>query len=311
MVNKFIKKVVMETSKQKPANGSQKDVYTIVNERIIDQLTKGTIPWHMPWSKGGIPMNLISKRPYQGINLMLLAYMGYEQNLFLTSKQLNELGGSIKPDEKPHIVVYWNYFEKEQEGEETASKKKQAYLRYYTVFNVAQCNGIPPTMIPPKANPEFRSIEICDQVVKEMPLCPTIKHKEQKAYYDPLRDFVNMPKQTSFKTEEGYHTTLFHELIHSTGHRSRLDRKDVVEMHEFGSEPYSHEELVAEIGACYLNSHVGIESQFEHNTAYIQGWLKRLQNDRKFIFSAARHAQKATDFILNIHIDKESNLKEE
>lgn len=295
----------METRTERPATGSQKDVYTIVTERIIDQLSKGTIPWQIPWSKGGIPMNLVSKRPYQGINLMLLAFMGYEQNVFLTSKQLNDLGGSIKPDEKPHIVVYWNYIEKEEEGvEDKQSKKKQPYLRYYTVFNIAQCDGIPASKVPPKINPGFNSIPMCEMLVENMPNCPQIKYKEQRAYYDPLRDFINMPKKTSFKSVESYYSTLFHELIHSTGHRSRLSRKDLLEMSEFGSDSYSHEELVAEIGACYLNSYTGLETQFEQNAAYIQGWLEKLKNDKKFIFSAAKHAQKATDFILNIQSEE-------
>lgn len=292
----------METKTAFPKNDNgQKDVYTIVTDRIIDQLNKGTVPWRKPWASAGVPANLISQRPYSGINLMLLACLGYERNLFLTSKQLNHIGGTLKPDEKPHLVVFWNYFEKDEEDNESEGKgkKKMPYLRYYTVFNVAQCEGIPEKYMPVAARQAF-TIDSCEAIVKGMPLCPQIKHKEQRAYYDPLRDYVNMPKKASFEDDTSYYSTLYHELVHSTGHRNRLNRKDVIEMTEFGSEPYSHEELVAEIGACYLQSFSGIEEQFEQSAGYIQGWLTKLQNDRKFIFSAAKHAQKATDFILNV-----------
>ena len=120
-----------------------------------------------------------------------------------------------------------------------------------------------------------------------------------------MHDYVNMPKQKSFETDAAYYSTLFHELIHATGHNKRLNRKDLIQMAEFGSEPYSHEELVAEIGACYLQSLTGIEERFEQSTAYIQGWLNALKNDRKFIFSASNAAQKAVDYILNQKADVE------
>lgn len=285
---------------------THKDVYSIITEKIIQQLEHGTVPWRKPWHDGGIPTNLISKRPYRGINLMLLAMAGYEHNLFLTSKQLKELGGSIKPEEKPHLVVYWNYVDKKNidstdtdDAREDTKSNKKAMLRYYTVFNVAQCDGIPEKLIPKIphiSHPE----STCKLIVNGMPNKPRIQHKEQRAYYDPLKDYVNMPKQTSFTSDEAYYSTLFHELVHSTGHHSRLHRQGLIDMAEFGSTPYSHEELVAEIGSCYLQSHAGIRGEFEQSVAYIQGWLKVLKEDRKCIFSASTAAQKAVDYILDI-----------
>lgn len=278
-----------------------KDVYTIVTERIIQQLEKGAVPWRQPWHNGSLPINLISKRPYQGINLLLLSSLQYEQHVYLTSKQLNEIGGSLKPDEKPHIVVYWNYLTNEEDSSNVEeSKKKTPYLRYYTVFNIAQCDGIPASKIPAFEEIEFKPIEKAEDIIKNMPGAPSIRHKEQSAFYDPLRDIINMPKKRSFKSEESYYATLFHELVHSTGHRNRLERKTILEMAEFASEPYSIEELVAEMGSCYLLSSCAITVDIEQNAAYINGWLKRLRNDKKFIFSAARYAQKATNYILNI-----------
>ena len=278
-----------------------KDVYEIVTSKIMEQLEKGTVPWRKPWTDAGIPRNLLSKRPYRGVNLLLLASLGYEHNLFLTSKQLKEIGGSILPDEKPHLVVYWNFAEKEPAEVEKEEKvtKKAPFLRYYTVYNIAQCANIPVDRIPVFER-EPNSIPACDSVVKNMAQCPEIRHKEPSAYYDCLEDYVNMPKQKTFVSDASYYSTLFHELVHSTGHHTRLDRMGLVQMTEFGSEPYSQEELVAEMGTCYLQSLTGIASEFENSAAYIQGWLKKLKNDRHFIVTAASHAQKAVDFILNI-----------
>ncbi len=301
----------MET--ETPSN-TRIDVYALVTERIIEQLEKGTIPWRKPWSDGGLPRNLFSKQYYRGINLLLLASLGYEQNLFITFKQLKEIGGKVKQGEKGCPVVYWNVKDKakgeaaEDKGE--AKDKKTAILRYYTVFNVAQCENIPEGYIP-AITKVIGSIQSCEDIVAGMPQCPPIRHKEQQAYYNPLQDFINMPKKNTFGTAEGYYCTLFHELVHSTGHRSRLNRRDLIEMSEFGSEPYSHEELVAEIGACYLQSHAGVASEFEQSTGYIAGWLTKLKNDKRFVYTAATQAQAASDFILNVKPEIVAEQKEE
>jgi len=285
---------------------TRRDVYTIATERIIEQVEKGTVPWRKPWTDAGFPTNVISKRRYRGINVMLLAMLGYEQNLFLTFKQVKELGATVIRGEKGHLVVYWNYIEREEAAKERNDgtsmehmAKKVPMLRYYTVFNVAQCEGLPAKHLT-KITHDWAPLESCDEIVTEMPNRPKLTHKEHRAFYDPLKDVVNMPKFTSFERPEAYYSTLFHELVHSTGHRSRLDRKGLLEMAEFGSEPYSQEELVAEIGTCFLQSYAGITSEFEQSAAYIQSWLKVLKNDTRFIFSASTQAQKAADFILNI-----------
>ena len=292
----------MSNSTENAKRGGTKDVATIVTERIIDQLEKGTVPWRKPWSQHGGPANLVSKKAYRGVNLILLSMLGYDQPWFVTGKQLQELGGSIKPEEKPHMVVYWNFPDKEEEGEE----KKKAVLRYYMVYNVAQCAGIDST-IPETIDREVSAIESCEQIVVGMPHPPLIKHKEARAYYSPLADLVNMPKQSSFESDESYYATLFHELVHSTGHHSRLDRLGLIQMSEFSGEKhaYSFEELIAEIGASFLQFHAGIESTFEQSAAYIEGWLKVLKNDKRFIISASSAAQKAVDYILNVTQENE------
>lgn len=278
-------------------NQEPKNVYAIVTNRIIELLEQGSIPWKQPWSEAGIPQNLITKKPYRGINIMLLSSLNYPQNYFLTFKQAKELGAVIKPEEKPSIVVFWKWEEKENEKGE---KKKSAILRYYSVFNVSQCENIPTHMIPAISRPN-KPIQACKDILKNMPQKPEVKHKENAAFYHHIGDYINMPKLESFDKSENYYCTLFHELVHSTGHEKRLNRKELTDSKKMASDSYSIEELTAEIGACYLNSMVGIENQtLSNNVAYILGWLKQLRNDSRFVLYSATQAQKAIDFILNI-----------
>ncbi len=300
-----------QTNRSEPApskHGSmgKKDVYAIITSRITAQLSQGLIPWRKPWTDAGIPRNVISKRPYRGINLMLLSMLGYEHNLFLTFNQLKELGGYVKRGEHAHQVVFWNMLEigvpDGSDGDQVEHHRQRIpMLRYYHVFNISQCEGIPAHCIPVREVHSFKPIETAERIANEMPQRPQIMHREQQAYYNPMTDVVNMPKQDTFSHSEAYYSTLFHELVHATGHPTRLARSGLVAMSEFSrQELYSHEELVAEIGSCYLQSFAGITNELEQSAAYIQGWLRVLENDSRFIFSAAMQAQKATDFILNL-----------
>ena len=207
------------------------------------------------------------------------------------------------------MVVYWNQVENKQEpikqGEEQTEAKKKSILRYYYVFNISQCENIPEQYLP-KAR-ETKELPSCESIVSSMPHCPPIRHKENKAFYNFKEDFVNMPKKRTFKNDESYYSTLFHELVHSTGHESRLKRDTLTQMAEFGDDTYSLEELVAEMGTCYLQSFAGITSEFQNSTAYLQGWLAKLKGDKKFIFQAARASQKAVNYILNIKEVNEEN----
>jgi antirestriction protein ArdC len=290
------------------APAAKLDVYALVTNRIIELLERGTAPWQLPWTHGGLPMNLLTKRPYRGINLWLLLSIGYEQNLFLTWDQLKSINGSVKRGEKGHIVVFYKTLKKHAELDEEEKERSIPLLRYYKVFNVEQCTGIPAHLLPEIKHETINPIFACEKIVAQMQQCPPIKHEKQQAFYDPARDYVNMPKRRSFKSSESYYGTLFHELVHSTGHEKRLKRKTITEMAEFGSEPYSLEELIAEIGTCYLCSHVGILAKEEANSAaYIQGWLKKFKNDKRFVIYASSYAQRATDYILNVQVEEQSN----
>lgn len=287
------------------------DVYKIVTDRIIELLELGTVPWQKPWIDAGVPANLLSKRPYRGINLWLLLSLNYERNLFLTWDQLKKIGGSVKQGEHGQVVVFWKTVKKTDnpEGEE---QKNVPLLRYYKVFNIEQCKDIPEGLVMPLVQREHDPIAECEAIVNGMPECPPVKFKEQKAFYDIIGDYINMPKKKSFKTNESYYSTLFHELVHSTGSEKRLKRPTITEMAEFGSEPYSIEELVAELGAAYLCSFAGIlGSQIVDNTAYIKGWLGKLKDDKRFIIRASGYSQKAVDHILNIKEAASTNEMEQ
>lgn len=297
----------MDSSKQKI------DVYEIVTNRIIELLDQGTIPWQKPWTDAGIPMNLISKRPYRGINLWLLLSLDYQRNLFLTWDQLKKIGGSVNHGEHGHVVAFWKQIKPSEKPEsEAESKKPVPLLRYYKVFNIAQCKDIPENLIEPLVQKEHDPILECEAIVNGMAGCPLIKHKEQKAFYHIAEDYINMPKKKSFKSSESYYSVLFHELVHSTGHEKRLNRSTITEMAEFGSEPHSIEELVAELGAAYLSSFSGIlTEQIKNSAAYIKGWLSKLKDDKRFIVRASGYSQRAVDYIINVKEDESLNEVEQ
>ena len=289
---------------------TEKDVYAIVTNKIIKMLDQGIIPWRKPWHGRGIPCNLLTMRPYRGINVMLLNMLGYKRNYFLSFNQVKALGGSVKKDEKSQIVVFWKYIEKKDDKRDgdVSETKLKPMLRYYHVFNIEQCTGIPERLIPPLPECHNDIITICDEVIAVMPNKPDIRHLENEAYYHPIDDYVNMPDLEYFAQSEAYYATLFHELIHSTGHESRLDRKGITEPTNYGSELYSTEELIAELGACFLQSYTGaIYDNLINSAAYISGWLKKLKDDRRCIVYASNCAQKACDYILNIHPNEDSS----
>jgi antirestriction protein ArdC len=288
------------------------DVYQMVTDRIIAALEKGVIPWHQPWRKNGPPRNLITGKHYRGINFWLLTAPGYSTNAYLSYKQVKELGGKIKEGEKGHIIVFWKQIE--TEDHETNEKKQLPFLRYYVVYNVEQCESLPESKIGELKENSNIIICSCEDIVAEMPKKPIIQHKGDKAFYNPLRDFVNMPSFNSFESAEAYYSILFHELVHSTGHEKRLARKELLQMAEFGSDLYSQEELTAELGSCFLKTIAGIDQEtLENSAAYLSGWLKRLKSDKKCIIFASTQAQKATDFILGIvqpHVEEEVPVNE-
>jgi len=292
----------MNSNRVSSSKGTVKaDVYQIVTDKIIESLEKGLVPWHQPWkSISQLPANLITKKHYNGINLFLLGMAPYQSPYFVTYKQATDLGGHVKKGEKGWMVVYWNFLEKEDgvDGSGKAKTKKIPFLRYFTVFNVEQCEGfeekIPAIVVEMKE--DNKKIEACEEIVNGYKDKPSI-HTDKAAVYYPALDKVGMPKIESFESSEEYYSTLFHELTHSTLHSSRLNRKySEVDGALIG---YSKEELVAEMGSAFLCTVAGIENKTIDNSAsYIKGWLKRLNDDKKFIVSASAAATKAANYIL-------------
>lgn len=278
-------------------------VYEIVTQQIIDLLEKGEIPWKKPWKSIDGARNLVTGKPYRGINQFILNCAPYQSPWWLTFNQIQAKSGSLRAGSKSQLIVFWKWVDKadNDEGNDSdndSTTRKIPILRYYRVFNLDSVEGIPH---PPQkqVSKPFTPIQQAEQIVKNMPLRPEIKHGGDRAYYSPMLDYVQMPNQETFDTSESYYDTLFHELSHATGHASRLGRRGVMEPSYFGSHDYSAEELCAQFTSSMVLGSLGIEqATIENSAAYIQGWLKVLKSDKKILVHAAAQAQKASDYIL-------------
>lgn len=270
------------------------NVYEKITEQILAQLEKGTVPWRKPW-RTALPKNLVSGKPYRGINTLMLGVQGFGSAYWATFRQAEKLGGTVKKGEHGTLVVFTNWFE--VVDKKTGEEKEVPFLKSYVVFNLAQTTGIEAPAEEQKA--PVSPIALCEEVVSGMADKPRIGFDGgSRAYYSPLTDSVHLPAQTRFESAEGYYGTLFHELVHSTGHAKRLARKGVAQVSGFGTESYSQEELVAEIGAAFLCGTNGIDTgNVENSASYIAGWLKSLKDDRKLVVVAAAQAQRAVDYI--------------
>jgi antirestriction protein ArdC len=268
--------------------------YDRITDRITALLEQGTVPWHKPWkARTGLPRNFVSQRPYRGINVFLLIAASYESPHWLTFRQVSQLGGSVRKGEKACPVVFWKQLK--IEDKESEKQKKIPLLRYYHVFNASQCDGLKVAPVPVEVN----GIAKPEEIVANMPQSPVIKHGMTKAYYSPSEDCVGVPARERFERPEDYYSTVFHELVHSSGHEKRLKRSTLTESAGYGSNPYCKEELIAEMGAAFLCGHAEIgERTIDNSAAYIKGWLEQLQSDKTLIVQAAAQAQKAADFIL-------------
>ncbi|MBL0226266.1 MAG: DUF1738 domain-containing protein [Geobacteraceae bacterium] len=277
------------------------NVYDVINTRILELLEQGTVAWRKPWNaQSNYPKNLISKKPYRGVNIFLLACQQYSNPWFLTYKQVQDRGGHVIKGSKSTPVIFWKFLDSKEPELSEDKNGKIPLLRYYSVFNIEQTEGIP---YPPAEETHniFDPITRAEEIIAAMPMKPDIRYGGNRAYYSPTLDYCNIPNQHTFNTIEEYYSTIFHELAHATGHANRLSRKTILEPSYFGSHEYSKEELVAEMSASFLSDHAGIENTtIENSAAYIAGWLKALKNDKTLLVHAAAQAQKAADYILNV-----------
>ena len=276
---------------------TKKDIYQAVTDRILEALDRGVVPWRKPWtSRNSMPVSLSTGKAYRGVNMILLAMAGYSDPRWGTYKAIKAAGGQIRKGEKGTKIILWKPVRKTFENAETGEEETGAYLllREYTVFNAEQADGLPE--FDREERPEHEQNERAEAVWAGYKSRPALLHGRTGAYYNPAKDMVGMPDPEDFIGPAEYYQTLFHELIHSTGHESRLDR---IEPAIFGSDPYAKEELVAEIGASMLAGLAGLETAGdEQSAAYVASWAKRFREDPKLIVNAAAQAQKAADLIL-------------
>lgn len=290
------------------------EIFEEVTQKILAMLSEGKVPWRQPWTSNGPQRNLLSKRAYRGINQLLLGCAGFASPYWLTTNHLDTLGGRVEDDEKSSLVVCLKWKRRLQRVwiDKAGNERERAtwipYCWAHTVFNTDQCVGID-AYLPKIKKRKFTPIECCEKIVAAMPKPPEIQTGIDKAYYQALFDQVNMPNSDLFKSNEEYYSTLFHELVHSTGHISRLDRhKGLKSGFQFDLHDYSTEELVAELGCAMLCTQARIDaSTLANSSAYIQGWLERLGNDNMMVIYASARAQKAADYILGRYKPKIGN----
>ena len=290
------------------------DIYEQVTDRIITQLEQGVVPWKSPYfSKVGFPRNFSTGKAYQGINVFLLGSLRFTSPYFLTFIQAKELGGHVRKGEHGSLVVKYGTYTKHEDdapAQEDESCETRRFLKSYTVFHASQIEGIE---FPKAENlPELSITEKtarAREIVAAMPNAPAIFEGNAVPCYRPKSDSVHMPERCFFDTEEAYYSTLFHELCHASGAKHRLARKSLLEnkgIDDTGDtsvRTYAEEELVAEMGASFLNAHAGImEDELTNSAAYLQSWIDALKSKdaKSWIIRAASQAQKAANYILNI-----------
>ena len=264
---------------------------------IIEQLEKGTVPWRRPW-QSELAREWKSSRPYWGFNQYFL-----DPGEYATRKQIEASGGRVREGMLPNLVWFYNYrFKKDENGQEIG----YSVWGHHEIYEInSQCVGLKSNLSEneKKVRKAVQPIASCEEICTAfaaLPSSPEIRHSiNDRAFYSPIEDFIHLPNQEMFETTEQYYATLFHEMMHATGHRTRLRRRGITGKNKFGDEKYSKEELIAEIGAGILCNYAHIDHMTIENTAsYLASWLRVLENDRQLIFNAYRQAEKAVKYIL-------------
>lgn len=295
----------------------KQDIYSQVTDKIIADLERGELTWLKPWSTGNMEGRIV--RPlrhngiaYSGINVLMLwgaaSEAGYSSPYWMTFKQAKELGAHVRKGERSNPVVYANTITRTEEGVDgTEEERIIPFMKAYSVFNVEQIDGLadhyyakPEPVIDPA-----QRIEHADSFFAATDA--DVRHGGNRAYYSSGSDHVQMPPFECFRSPESYYATLAHELTHWTKHAKRLDRE--FGRKRWGDEAYAREELVAELGAAFLCADLTLtpEPGTDH-AAYIQSWLKVLKDDKRAIFSAAAHAQRAADFLHGFQQSQEEGV---
>lgn len=302
------------------------DVYEQINQIVIEGLEKKGLNWFKPWkdSNGNLvlPMNHVTERVYSGTNVFVLSSFAsqFTCNEWLTFKQISFMKKKLKKGSKSVPVYYMNmafkdtdtnkFYPNETALNDAGLTKLDANiislmtLKEHRVFNVDQVEELTPKRVTPTEGTEdgleFTANQKAEAVLQGFKDIPVITKVENSAYYSPSKDIVNMPNETRFVDSDSYYKTLFHELVHSTGHAKRLNRASLNEIAHWGDSVYAKEELVAEIGSMYLTAYCGLQPKdnFDNSSAYLQGWIKKLRDHKKMAFEAMQGATKAVNYIL-------------
>lgn len=282
------------------------DLYTKVTNRIVDDLSRGVHPWFKPWSSGNTEGRIVrplrsNYQPYNGVNVIMLwseaVTQGYNNAVWITYKQATELGGQVRKGEHGSLVVYADRFKKTEKTDNGDDVERSIpFLKAYTVFNVEQIDALPERFHPKPQAPLPEELRHAAAETFTRNTGADIRHSGNRAYYQTSEDRIQLPPFEAFKDAESYYATSLHELTHWTRHESRLNRE--FGRKRYGDEGYAMEELVAEIGSAFLSADIGITPEIrEDHASYIASWLKVLKDDKRAIFAAASHAQRAADFL--------------
>ena len=278
----------------------KRDLYAEVTTRIPAELERGTAPWVKPWSATpgqNVPQNAVSNRPYSGCNVILLWLTrgkGWPTPRFVTFKQAQEAGGSVRKGEHGTKVYFVKQLRVTETKEGEEAERLVPMMREYTVFNVAQCEGLPASVVQGKParvrNPDTRDA-LADEFLASTRA--DIREGAGEAYFVPSQDFISLPAFAAFKGADHFYNVAFHELTHWTGHKARLDR-DLSK--RFGTSAYAAEELIAELGAAFLAAEFSFDGDVRH-AGYIANWITLLRQDKRAFFTAASKAQAAADYL--------------
>lgn len=297
--------------KKTPRTKPRRDIYQEVTDKIIDSLDRGVAPWRSPIVHGGdgFPKSLSTGKVYRGINTFLLAMVswaeGFGSDYWMTFNQAKDRGGQVRKGEKGALVVFWKQYTKEDP--ETKKEITLPVLRHYTVFNADQVDGVEVPKTEQVEKLEHQPVEAAEAITAGYQDPPQLILQGLLPSYRPKSDTVAMPLTSSITSAESYYATLFHELAHSTGHEKRLSRGLSEKLAPFGSPDYSKEELVAEFGSAFLCAAAGISPPtIELAAAYIDGWRKKLKDDKRLVVQAAGQGQRAADHILGVRFEEEA-----
>lgn len=280
---------------------SNTTVYEMITEQIVSQLEAGTAPWRQPWKAGGAPRNIVSGKAYRGINWFLLSATamsaGYSSPYWMTYKQAAERGGNVRKGEKSTRIVFWKQLK--VTDKETGKPTTIPMLRYYSVFNLDQTENVRSRQDAEKAQDnEHTPNTDADAIIRAYVTGtgPALTEKGTAAFYTPDTDTVTLPPRQTFDTPDNFYSTAFHELGHSTGHETRLNRKSG---NAFGSHDYGREELIAEMTAAFLSAEANITNTLPLSASYLASWISTIKADVKAVVVAAGAAQRAADLILD------------